>query len=144
MITQGDIEELKKAATESRARAYAPYSTYQVGAAIRTSTGQIFSGCNVENSSFGATVCAERVAIQTAIAQTGPLQIVDVFVLTDATPPWPPCGMCRQVIAEFADPKLMIHTSNLAGIVHSVPFSKLFPNAFTPSHLTDRTKAGSP
>ena len=137
-----DFKKLQEAAARTRKQAYAPYSGHQVGAAIRTSDGRIFSGCNVENSSFGATVCAERGAIQSAVAAGGKFELAEVLVITDATPPWPPCGMCRQVIAEFATPELIIHSVNTSGDVKSVPFAELFPDAFTPGHLDSSSKRG--
>jgi cytidine deaminase len=129
-----EIRELYKHALLGREKAYCPYSGYKVGAAIRTSSGQIFSGCNVENSSFGATVCAERVAIQKAVSEKGQLEILEVMVVTDSTPPWPPCGMCRQVIAEFGT-NVTIHIANLEGDFSSMSFGELFPKAFSPEHL---------
>lgn len=128
--------KLHQAACTARDNAYAPYSGYKVGAAIRTSNGKIFSGCNVENSSYGGTVCAERVAIQNAVAACGKIEIEEVLVVTDATPPWPPCGLCRQVIAEFAKPSAKVHASTLEGDMISHAFEKLFPEAFTPAHLS--------
>ncbi|MEK6580085.1 MAG: cytidine deaminase, partial [Bdellovibrionota bacterium] len=94
--------ELLDTAKAVRKNAYSPYSKVKVGAALRTRDGKIFSGCNVENSSYGATVCAERVAIQKAVSELGgKIEIQELVVVTDATPPWTPCGICRQVIAEF-------------------------------------------
>lgn len=135
------IQELYKKALAARELSYSPYSGHQVGAAIRTNQGKIYTGCNVENSSFGATVCAERVAIQKAISETGKIQIQEIMVVTQATPPWPPCGMCRQVIAEFG-PELSklkdvkIHTANLEGVLNTYSWNDLIPHAFTPSHLS--------
>lgn len=135
-----DLTVLIKSATQARKNAYARYSDYQVGAAIRTSDGHIFAGCNVENSSYGATICAERVAIQNAITHRGRFQLTEILVLTDATPPWPPCGMCRQVIAEFASPHLIVHLANPAGEIKTISFEKLFPDAFTSDHLNTSSK----
>jgi cytidine deaminase len=132
------LQSLYEVAKRFREASYSPYSGHKVGAAIRTSTGEIFGGCNVENSSYGATVCAERVAIQKAVSE-GHLEIREVFVVTDASPPWPPCGMCRQVIAEFG-PKAQLYTANLGGEIERFSFQALFPRAFTPLHLS-RKKA---
>ena len=130
------LEPLFKAAQTARNNSYSPYSGHKVGAAIKLKNGQIFSGCNVENSSYGATVCAERVAVQKAVSELGKIEIVEVLVLTDATPPWPPCGLCRQVLAEFgASEGIKLHSTNLSGAVESQPFSEIFPQAFTPAHL---------
>src|SRR5690242_15716831 len=91
------VKDLYKMALLAREKSYSPYSGHKVGAAIRTSSGKIYTGCNVENASFGATVCAERTAIQKAISESGPITVTEVMVVTQADPPWPPCGMCRQV-----------------------------------------------
>lgn len=83
-------------------RAYAPYSRFQVGCALRTATGQVFEGCNVENASYGLTICAERNAIFHAVAQEGPSMRVVELAVVCLGHEFPPCGACRQVIAEFA------------------------------------------
>lgn len=128
-------KELFSAALIARTRSYSPYSQHKVGAAIRLSDGRIFSGCNVENSSYGATVCAERVAIQKAVSESnGRIQIREVLVVTDSEPGWPPCGMCRQVIAEFG-PESKIVCTNLQGSTREFSLEALFPQAFTPDHL---------
>lgn len=131
-----DIKKLFEAAKIARDRSYSPYSKHQVGAALFTATGDLFSGCNIENSSFGATICAERVAIHTAIAALGKTEIRQILVLTDATPAWPPCGLCRQVISEFGENSEIISV-NLRGEYRSSPFKVIFPEAFTPAHLSE-------
>ena len=95
-------KELITAAASAWENAYAPYSHFQVGAAVLTASGEIYRGCNVENGSFGGTVCAERNAIGAAIVG-GAKEIVAVAVYTDTDVPTPPCGICRQVMAEFGD-----------------------------------------
>ena len=135
--------DLFKAARETRERAYSPYSQIKVGAAVLTANGDVFTGCNVENSSYGGTNCAERVAIQNAISQKGETTLKEIIVVTDATPPWPPCGLCRQVIAEFAHKEngklaCKIHLANLSGIQSTLELAELLPHAFTPDHLTKR------
>jgi len=141
-----DLVELAQASLTARQNAYAPYSGHQVGAAIRTESGLIFSGCNVENSSYGATVCAERVAIQNAVAH-GALgrdqRISEIVVSTLASPPWPPCGMCRQVISEFQSPSLTIHAVNPSGEIVTWRFSDLLPEAFLPAHLAENPRVSS-
>lgn len=129
-----DLRELYKTALMTRERAYSPYSHHKVGAAIKLDDGRIFGGCNVENSSYGATVCAERVAIQKAVSESGKIKIAQVLVITDSDPAWPPCGMCRQVIAEFG-PQAQIITANLKGDLKTLQLAELFPQAFTPEHL---------
>ncbi len=132
-------KQLWDAAKAAMQKSYSPYSHCRVGAAIRLANGKIYSGCNVENSSYGASNCAERVAIQNAQAnEGGKIQIEEVLVITDATPPWPPCGMCRQVIAEFgfnSGKEALIHATNLAGDIKTLKLSELLPDAFTPDHL---------
>lgn len=94
--------DLVAAAKEIRARAHAPYSNYLVGAAVLGASGRIFVGCNVENASFGATLCAERAAVAAMVA-AGDLRLQAVAVYSEGDPPANPCGICRQVLAEFAD-----------------------------------------
>src|SRR4051794_18812564 len=96
-----EIQELYQVALKVRENSHSPYSHCKVGAALKTSTGKIFAGCNVENASYGASICAEQSAIVKAVSELGPIQIREILVVTDATPPWSPCGICRQVIAEF-------------------------------------------
>jgi cytidine deaminase len=127
--------DLYAAAANAHRNAYSPYSHYRVGAGIRLASGEVFGGCNVENASYGATICAERSAIMAAVSAHGPIQIVEVLVLTDASPPWPPCGLCRQVIAEFASPDCQVWCCNPGGDVVVRPFSKLFPQGFDATHM---------
>lgn len=131
----GPLLEMFEAARAARANAHAPYSNCRVGAAIRLTDGSVYSGCNVENASYGGTICAERGAILTAVAAQGPLAVLEVLVLSDANPPWPPCGMCRQVIAEFATPDCMVHLANESGDVLSSTFAQLFPSSFDVTYL---------
>jgi cytidine deaminase len=139
-LTSPKFEELRNLALEARKRAYCHYSGHQVGAAILLSDGSIHIGCNVENSSYGATLCAERVAIHSAIAQKGPkIRVREIVVATDASPPWPPCGMCRQVVSEFQE-NAIIHAVNPQGDVQSWTFSELLPHAFTPEFLVVEKK----
>jgi cytidine deaminase len=129
-------QELYTLARQSRERSYSPYSHHKVGAAVRLSDGRAFGGCNVENSSYGGAVCAERTAILKAVSEsTAPVRIAEIVVVTDATPPWPPCGFCRQVISEFASQHTQIVAANLSGDTVTTLFTDIFPNAFTPEHL---------
>ncbi|MCU0781106.1 MAG: cytidine deaminase, partial [Akkermansiaceae bacterium] len=104
-----DWDRLLAVAWEVRERAYAPYSNFKVGAALLGADGLIFVGCNVENLSYGLTVCAERVAIGTAVA-TGVRQFSAAVVVADTDVPISPCGACRQVLAEFGVPLVMLAT----------------------------------
>jgi cytidine deaminase len=102
-----DWDHLVELAWETRLRAHAPYSQFRVGAALLASDGRVFTGCNVENLSYGLTMCAERVAIGAAIA-AGASQFEAVAVVADTGVPISPCGACRQVLAEFGVPKVLL------------------------------------
>lgn len=131
-----ETELLKRLVDEARlmaAKAYAPYSRFQVGAALLGSDGQIHSGCNVENASYGLTICAERNAIWAAVAR-GCRSFEQLVVFTDTQKPTPPCGACRQVLMEFA-PQLIIHLANRAGIASTHQLSDLLPESFGPAHF---------
>lgn len=104
MVSDND---LISSAWAARDRAYAPYSNFKVGAALLTSDGKIFTGCNVENLSFGLTNCAERVAIGSAIAN-GAIKMTAIAVVADTDVPISPCGACRQVLAEFGIQKIIL------------------------------------
>lgn len=99
--------ELVAAAWEAREMAYAPYSKFAVGAALQAADGRIFSGCNVENVSYGLTQCAERTAICAAVA-AGAREFVALAVVADTAVPISPCGACRQVMAEFGVPRIIL------------------------------------
>ena len=127
-MTLSQSEELISAACQARERAYAPFSDYQVGAAVRTSQGTIYSGCNIENDSSSLTICAERVAIANAIS-AGEREFEALAVATDdgATP----CGACRQVLAEFsADLAILVVTTSDNPVVRQLKLAKLLPEAF--------------
>lgn len=128
-------KELFKKASEAQKKAHAPYSEAFIGAAVLMADGTMHSGCNVENASYGGTVCAERVAIFKAVCDGTSKQISEVMVVSDSEKPWPPCGFCRQVIAEFATEQTLVHTANLQGKVKTFKFPEIFPEAFTPKHL---------
>src|SRR6476619_3302781 len=99
------MTDLRALAKDASTRAHSPYSKAKVGSALETADGKIFSGCNVENASFGGTVCAERVAIWKAVSE-GHTKMKRIYVYTEAG--WPPCGMCLQVMTEFADGNLEV------------------------------------
>jgi cytidine deaminase len=128
MLIPQSLQELLQAARQARDAAYAPYSHFKVGAAVRGSDGRIFVGSNVENASYGLTVCAERVAIFNA-ASAGARAIVELAVITEAIEPAPPCGACRQVLAEFAT-DAQVAMGNLDGKVTLSSLAALFPTPF--------------
>jgi cytidine deaminase len=117
--------QLIDAASEARKLAYAPYSGFQVGAALATSAGKIYTGCNVENVSLGLTICAERSAIATAIAQ-GSKDFVAIAVVTAGKRPAVPCGACRQVMAEF-NPSMKIIAATVDGKMQEFDLAELLP-----------------
>lgn len=124
--------ELLTAAAEAARRAYAPYSRFSVGAAVEAEDGTVFTGCNVENASFGLTVCAERAAILAAVS-AGRRSIVQIAVVTGAPAPAMPCGSCLQVLAEFARgdcPVLLAPASGLGAPVR-LRLADLLPHPFS-------------
>jgi cytidine deaminase len=122
-----ELERLIEHARAARERAYAPYSRFQVGAAIETADGHIFEGCNVENASYGATLCAERSAV-TAMVLAGERSIVRVAVYTEAAELTMPCGICRQVLVEFGRGATVVVASKDGSKVTTL--SELFPDPF--------------
>jgi len=124
-----DIEELVNAALAVRKHAFAPYSRFAVGAALLDSDGTIHTGCNVENISYGLTICAERGAVMTAVA-LGRRSFVALAIAAESDIPLSPCGACRQFLAEFA-PDLPIVSANLAGARAHLSLTELLPRAKT-------------
>ncbi|MBU1035561.1 cytidine deaminase [bacterium] len=128
-----EFKKLIKEAEKARKRAYTPYSKFQVGAAVLCADGKIFSGCNIENASFGLTVCAERVAIFKAISE-GSTKFEAIAVIGDTDKPCSPCGACRQVISEFSEDIPLI-MANLKGDVKIKKIKELLPEAFGKNDL---------
>ena len=115
---------------------YSPYSEKKIGASILLSNGSTYSGCNIENASYGGTVCAERVAIWKAFSENSSTEkIKEVVVACDEATPWPPCGFCRQIMSEFCLPDTIIRMINLKGTEVEYKFKDLLPEAFKPEHL---------
>lgn len=128
------IEELIELAQQARTHAHAPYSKFPVGAAVECRDGRIFTGCNVENSSYGLTICAEQVALTKAVSE-GARGFVRLAVIADAHAPVPPCGACRQLIAELCDAETEIVTANVRGRSQTHTIGELLPTAFDQSFL---------
>jgi cytidine deaminase len=126
-------QELIDAARAVRENAYAPFSTFKVGAALETDDGEIIVGSNVESASYGLTVCAERVAVWNAISQ-GKRKIKRIAVVADTEELTPPCGVCRQIIWEFGG-DIPVLFANLGGRVETVQMKDLLPRAFDTKFL---------
>ena len=130
MITAALKSRLLEAAREVLGRAYAPYSRFRVGAALLTEQGRLFSGANVENASYGLTLCAERAAVAAAVAAEGPgLKVRALAVVSDAPGACPPCGACRQVLQEFGDHETLVIFSEPEGLVQR-SLGELLPAGF--------------
>jgi cytidine deaminase len=127
------MSELIAAARDARERAHAPYSKFRVGAALACADGRVFTGCNVENATYGLGVCAERVAVWKAISE-GARNFVAVAVCADTETLTPPCGACRQILWEFCG-DIPVTMSNPAGKQETIQLSTLFPKAFDASFL---------
>ena len=127
--------DLIAAAAEARERADVPFSHFQVGAALETATGEIVTGCNIENASYGLTLCAERVAIFKAVSD-GQREFSALAVVVDTDELTPPCGACRQIIWEFCG-DIPVTMANLKGRVETMRMSELLPKAFDAGFLTN-------
>ena len=121
-------QELLNAALSARERAYAPYSKFMVGAAVMANSGKIYTGCNIENASYGLTVCAERNALFSAVG-AGEREFTALCVVGDTEAPISPCGACRQVMAEFKVPRIIL--ANLKGDVKEYTLEELLPYGFS-------------
>ena len=123
---------LVAAAREAATRAHAPYSGFRVGAALLTGDGRIFTGCNIENASYGLTLCAERVALAKAVSEGATVFRALAIAGGAADTPVTPCGACRQALAEFCPPRMPVWYAGLtAGSARATTIGKLLPHAFT-------------
>ncbi|KRM88141.1 cytidine deaminase [Lacticaseibacillus thailandensis] len=129
-MNKTEIERLVAEAKDARINAYTPYSHFNVGAAVVTDGGQHYTGANIENASFGLTMCAERNAIFAA-ASAGVRHIRAIAVIADTPNGVSPCGACRQVMTEFADADTPVYLSNLHGEVDATTVGELLPGYFT-------------
>jgi cytidine deaminase len=128
--------ELLAAAQRVHQQAYCPYSHYRVGAAIRTPSGAVIVGCNVENAAYPLGSCAEAGAIAAMVA-AGERSIAEIVVVTDGDEPGTPCGGCRQRIREFAGPDVVVHSVASSGVTWSTTVAELLPHSFGPEFLAD-------
>jgi cytidine deaminase len=131
-LTKQDKQALIDLANIARQRAYVPYSNYPVGSSLRTKTGRIYTGVNVENAAYPQTMCAERVAIFKAVSE-GEKEFEVITVVTDNG--GSPCGGCRQVMAEFGLDTIVLMADGNGRIVKETTVKDLLPEAFTPNHL---------
>jgi len=129
------LDDLLAAARAAQARAYAPYSRFRVGAAVRGGSGAIYAGCNVENAAYPIGTCAEASAIAAMVA-AGEMRILEVLVVGDGESLVTPCGACRQRIREFAAEDAPIHAAGPEGVRRSFTLAELLPHAFGPDNLT--------
>ncbi len=123
------FDKLFRIAKKYLDRAHSPYSRVKVASAVLMSNGKVYGGCNIENASYGGTICAERVAITKAVSE-GSKKIKAILVVTNQPDIWPPCGMCRQVISEFAASSTQVICCNLKKEFFQKKFSEIFPGAF--------------
>ena len=131
-----DTETLIEQARKARAKAYAPYSHFQVGAALVARDGKIYHGCNIENASYGLTNCAERTAFYSALADgQKPGNFTQLAIVGETDAPIAPCGACRQVIFELGGPKLEVILANMDNLVEITTPAQLLPGAFSSSDL---------
>ena len=134
-LTDEERRALIDLANEARRRAYAPYSNYPVGAALRTKTGKLFTGVNVENAAYPTTMCAERTAVFTAVtAGEREFDVIAVVTENGGTP----CGSCRQVLAEFGLDTVVLIADGNGKLLQETTVNELLPGAFTPEHLVKK------
>jgi cytidine deaminase len=137
LLTNEERQFLIDLAIEARRRAYAPYSNYPVGAALRTKSGKVFTGVNVENAAYPATICAERTAVFKAVSEgEREFEVIAVVTANGGTP----CGSCRQVLAEFGLDTLVLIADGEGKLVQETTVKDLLPGAFTPEHLVKKSR----
>jgi cytidine deaminase len=134
-LTNEDKQSLIDVANKARAHAYAPYSKYRVGAALRTRSGRVYTGVNIENAAYPVSICAERTAVFKAVSD-GEREFEVVAVVTDNG--GSPCGSCRQVMAEFGLDTVVLIADGSGHLVSETTVGGLLPNAFQPQHLEKR------
>jgi cytidine deaminase len=127
-------ETLIQAAREARERAHAPFSRFKVGAALEDESGRVFTGCNIENATYGLTICAERVAVFKAVSE-GAVRFKQIAVVAETDSPTPPCGACRQILWEFCG-DVTLTLANLSGKVETMSLQQIYPRPFDASFLS--------
>jgi cytidine deaminase len=138
-VSEESLQELLETAKAARLRSMAPFSSFLVGAAVKTDEGKVFIGCNIESASYGLTVCAERVAIWKALSE-GERNFTELAIVADTETLTPPCGTCRQIIWEFAKHATIV-LGNLRGETQIVSIKELLPRAFDARFLTAAKEA---
>ncbi len=130
-VDSSTLKAAYETATKVRKNAHAPYSEFQVGAALKLRDhAELITGCNVENASYGGTICAERNAFFHAVAKYKTFDPEYIVIVTDSAPPAPPCGFCLQVMAEFCQPNFEVYLANLKGIQKKFLLKQLLPEPF--------------
>jgi cytidine deaminase len=137
-LSEHNFQSLIEAAQNARLQAVAPFSGFPVGAAVRSESGKIYTGCNIESASYGLTVCAERVAIWKALSE-GERHFTELAVVADTETLTPPCGTCRQIIWEFARGATIVF-ANLKGESETFQMAELLPRAFDARFLRSAKK----
>ena len=137
-MSEESMQQLIETAKSARLRSIAPFSNFLVGAAVKTSEGKVYIGCNVESASYGLTVCAERVALWKALSE-GERQFTELAIVADTESLTPPCGTCRQIIWEFAKNATIV-LGNLHGETQIVSIRELLPRAFDARFLSGTAK----
>jgi cytidine deaminase len=138
-VSEDDSVQLIERARAVRERAYAPYSGFAVGAVVETAEGRCYTGCNVENASYGLTICAERAALAKAVSE-GADRLTRIVVIADTERPIAPCGACRQVMLELMGPEGEVVMANLRGDRLERKIGDLLPEAFVPHDLPARPR----
>lgn len=140
-MSEQSLQELIEVAKNARLQSVAPFSTFLVGAAVKTEEGKVYTGCNIESASYGLTVCGERVAIWKALSE-GDKHFTELAIVADTDTLTPPCGTCRQIIWEFARDATII-LANLRGESQTVSIRELLPRAFDARFLSGAKKETS-
>ena len=133
-MSREPLEPMLDLARRALANAHAPYSRFRIGACLRAGSGQLYAGCNVENASYPVTQCAEATAIGAMVA-AGDRQITEVVIVTESAEACPPCGRCRQQLAEFAGADVRIHLCGPEGVRVTATLGELLPMAFGPGAI---------